>query len=286
MTDKKDSKEVLRAKVNGWKEEKAVAEKKVEEEVSKNLAEISKNKALTDMYNESASMGSENIGGESLPLLKIHSVGRSVGNELANGKEPQHGYFFYKKTQEEFKDVLCHVLTISRGFRADGLEGKKNVWNQILGGVIIEGESPKPFLMYFTGSKLQNLWDFGKDASKWTKAKPMGIPMFALTVKLSSEKITEGTKQWFIVKFEISKDTEGNPELVTDQNEFVFLRDNVKKVEDMVERLIANKATEDTAQTIRQEGFDSAGRKIEDIPLGEEPAPLPPWEENSEGEIR
>lgn len=234
-------------------------------EISNTLATIGANKNLMSMYAESADLGSENLGGESLPLLKIHAAGKSLGNQLANGEQPHDGYFYYKKTQQEFKDVLCHILTISEGFRADGLEGKTNVFNQILGGVIIDDGDLKPFLMYFTGTKLQKLWDFGKEASKWTKLKPVGIPMFALTVKLTSERVVDGIKSWFVTNFEISKDLEGNPELVQDETEFRLLRDNVVKVKDMIDRLIANKATEDTAQIPSNEDTDSAGRKITDI---------------------
>lgn len=236
----------------------------VREEVAKSLATIGANKELMDMYKESASLGSENIGGESLPLLKIHNAGRSLGNTLANGEEPHNGYFFYKKTQEEFKEVYCHILTVSGGFRADGVEGKKDVFNQIMGGAIIDGDELKPFLMYFTGTKLQRLWDFCKEVNKY---KTDSIPMFALTVKLSTEKVVEGAKSWFVVNFEISKDTEGNPELVTDKAEFTLLRDSVYKVNDMISRLIKNKATEDIAQLPSEgsEGFDSAGNEIKDI---------------------
>ena len=228
------------------------------------LDNISKNESLAKMYAESAGLGSENLGGESLPLLKIHSAGKSLKNELANGEEPHNGWFYYKKTQQEYKDVYCHILTISEGFRADGVEGKTNVFNQILGGVIINDGDFKPFLMYFTGTKLQNLWDFGKEASKWTKAKPIGVPMFALTVKLTTEKVVEGAKSWFVVKFDISKDTNGNPELITDEGEFSMLRDNVGTVKEMIDRLISSKATEDIAQ-LPDKSFDSEGNEIKDI---------------------
>lgn len=223
------------------------------EEMQSALAQLGQNKDLMAMYGDSADLGSENIGGESLPLLKVHSSGKSLGDTLLNGEEPHNGYFFHKKTQQEFKEVLCHVLTISRGFRADGIEGKKDVFNQVLGGVVINDGQFLPFLMYFTGTKLQNLWDFGKEASQYTKMKPVGIPMFALTVKLTTEKVIEGAKNWFVIKFNISRDVEGNPEIVTNKEEFVLLRNNVSKVQEMIDRLIAKKATEDTAQIVTED---------------------------------
>lgn len=246
------------------------------EEMANAMAVISGNSDLMKMYAESAGMGAENIAGESLPLLKIHSSGKSIKNELANGEEPHNGWFFYKKTQQEYKEVMCHILTVSKGFRADGIEGKTNVFNQIVGGVIID-DVYKPFLMYFTGTKLANLWEFGKEASKWTKAKPVGVPMFALTVKLTTEKVVDGAKSWFVVKFDISKDTEGNPELVTDPADFKLLRDNVQTVESMIDRLINTKSTEDTAQMPHDDIMDNA-RPIEDIVYDEATAERTPWD--------
>jgi hypothetical protein len=206
--------------------------------VSTNGLATIKDNDLMSMYKENANLGSENLGGGSLPMLKIHVAGKSIGNSLRDGSEPKNGYFFYKETQSEFKDVYCHILTISEGFRADGLEGKTNVFNQILSGVILNDGDYKPFIMYFTGMKLQKMWDFGKDASKYTKN---GIPMFALTVKLSTEKIIDGIKQYYVINFDISKDSEGNPELITDKNEFIAMKDNVDKSKQMISKLIALK---------------------------------------------
>lgn len=267
-----------RNKIAGENEQAKKSEAVRENEVKNALATIAGNSDLAKMYNDSANIGSENIGGESLPLLKIHSAGKSLNNLLINGDEPHNGYFFHKITQQEFKEVECHVLTISEGFRADGVEGKKNVFNQILAGVIVNNDEFLPFLMYFTGTKLPNLWDFGKEASKWTKAKPVGIPLFAMKVKLTTNREIDGTKSWFVVKFEIVKDEAGIPILVSDQALFTVLKDNVAKVQATIQKLIALKATEDAAQIPRKEGYDSAGRKIEDIVM-DEPEVVTPTEE-------
>lgn len=258
-------------RLKGENEQAKKSEAVREAEIKNSLAVLANNSNLAKMYNDSASVGSENIGGESLPLLKVHSAGRSQNNLLLNGDEPHNGYFFHKTTQEEFKEVECHVLTISEGFRADGVENKKNVFNQILAGVVVNEGKFIPFLMYFTGMKLSNLWDFGKEASKWTKAKPIGIPLFAMKVKLTTRKEVDGAKSWFVVDFEIIKDESGIPILVTDEALFTVLRDNVDKVKATISKLIQMKATEDSAQMPRKEGFDSAGRKIDDIVMDEEP---------------
>lgn len=232
------------------------------EEISNAISAIQGNSDLLRMYNESASLGSENLGGESLPLLKIHSAGRSLNDELANGEEPQNGYFFYKKTKEQFKTVTAHILTISEGFRADGIEGKTNVFNQIMAGVIVNDGVFKPFLMYFTGTKLNALWEFGKKAAEWTKAKPLSIPLFCLTVEIKSKKVVDGTKSWWIAEFEILKNEDGGPIVVTDIQKFEMLRDNIDTMKSVINKLIQSKSTEDTAQVINS---DTATNGLPDI---------------------
>lgn len=207
------------------------------------LAAIQKNPVLAELFMKNAKVGSENLG-QSLPLLKIQSAGRSQENLLANGEEATDGHFYYKPTKEQFKTVRCHVLSISRGFRADGYKGKKNVFNQILAGVIVNEGKFAPFMMYFTGTKLQSLWEFGKDASVYTKAKPIPVPIFALTVEMTSEKVkTEYGASW-IPKFEIVKEN-NFPVVIQDAEMFMKIRDNVSMVKDSIEALIDAKMTDE-----------------------------------------
>lgn len=211
------------------------------EEVKSELEQLKNNSALASMYQESSKVGSENLGGET-PQLKVHATGRS-NNELADGAEPKDGAFFYKPTAEQFDSVDCHILTISKGFRAPGLEeGKPDVFNQLMGGVIIDNGEYKPFIMYFTGLKLSYLWEFAKLAGKYTRAKPISIPMFALTVRMTTEKIANNFGKSWIVKFDIVKNPDGGPKLVLDETIFTFLRGNVEGTEEMIAALISAKA--------------------------------------------
>lgn len=221
-----------------------------EEKKTYAIESITANAELTKLYNENAEIGATNLAGE-LPLLKVHAVGKSNTNELAEGGEPNDGYFFYKPTQEQFKDIECHILTISRGFRAVGLtrpgEEEKTIFNQIMGGVIVQGKDLKPFIMYMTGLKLPKLWEFGKEASKYTKAKPVSIPMFALTIKLTTEKVNNSFGKSWIINFDIEKNEKGSPIVVTDIGLFQFLRDNVDSIEQTIEQIIASKSKDEEA---------------------------------------
>ena len=232
------------------------------------LVTVQSNEELTKLYGESANLGSQNLQGV-IPMLKIHTTNKSQGNELLNGKEPNDGWFFLTGSQEQFENPVCHILTISRGFKSEGMTDTKtnkkgdDKYNQILGGVIVDGTEYKPFIMYFTGIRLSRLWDFGKEVSKYTHCKPVGIPMFALTVKLATEKVKHDYGTSYAVNFAIVKDGDF-PKLVTDTGQFVFLRDSLKSMEDTIESLINLKSTEE--KIVR----DSQGNEIEDIIIPEE----------------
>ena len=100
----------LRKEQDAKKENEAKAMATVKNELDK----IRNNPELAKLYQDNAKVGAENLAGE-LPLLKIHAVGRSLKNELKDGSEPNDGWFFYKPTQEQFQEIECHILTISRG---------------------------------------------------------------------------------------------------------------------------------------------------------------------------
>ncbi len=201
------------------------------------------NPGLKEMYQQNAGLGAKNLGGEG-PLLKIHTTGKSTTNKLKDGSDPTDGYFFYKPTKEQFDEINCHILTISRGYRADGFQGKKDVFHQIMAGVITGGDKVKPFIMYMTGKKLQPMWNFGKEAGQYTKQGPVPIPMFALNVKLTTEQVKTPYGNSWIVNFTIVRGETGFPVVVTDMDFFNYLKDHVGMVESTIQNLIEAKATD------------------------------------------
>lgn len=220
-------------------EEQALAKK---EEVKSELASLQENTTLAAMYNESAQVGAANLGGQSLPILRIHAAGKSTNNELVDGTEPTDGAFYYKPTKEDLGNTIdVHILTISHGFKTAPMEGsdKEYTFNQIVGGII---GNDKPFLMYFNGSKLQNLWNFAKEAAQYTRRKPVSFPMFSLSVRMSTKKGEKGkyAAPW-IVAFEIVRNEDNTPKLILDEGEFAYIKDNVTLMEDTIEGLIAAK---------------------------------------------
>lgn len=192
---------------------------------------------LRELYRLNAGVGSEHLTGDLLPMLKVHSPGKSLNNELADGSEPNTGWFFHTKAKKQYQTIEAHVLLVSRGFYAKGLEAKKpRVYTQLIAGMIIEDMAP--FIMYVTGLKLQDLWDFGKAASQYTKNKAMPIPLFALKVRFSTYLKSHSMGKSYVVKFELVKDEKGNPAIVADKALFQILRDGVDYVEPIVESII------------------------------------------------
>jgi hypothetical protein len=119
--------------------------------------------------------------------------------------------------------------------------------------------------------KLSKLWEFGKEAAKYTKAKPVPIPMFVLTVKLTTEKVTHPYGKSWIIDFEIEKSKDGTPELVTDPGMFQFLRDHVETVEDTIASLIETKSTEDDGKQVA-ERINAEGVEADEPPMPVEPS--------------
>lgn len=226
---------------------KVTSEKRAGKEAAESaLAKLQKNPNLVQMYRDNADLGSEHLSG-SLPLLKIHKVEKSK-NELADGKEPNDGWFFYSQDKSQYKEINCHILSISRGFRAPGMDDRKDekIFNQLVGGVITNDGALKPFLMYITGLKLAPMWEFGKEASKFTKRSDLPIPLFALSVKLTTSPAEHRWGKSWIVNFEIVQNEDDTPVIVTDEGLFVFLRDHVSTIQGTMERIITAKSGEST----------------------------------------
>jgi len=210
---------------------------------------------LAQMYNESANVGAENLEG-ARPYLKIHSAGRSTTNQLADGTEPKDGNFFYAPTQEEFAELTIRILTISRGFYTEqedpNTHEKKRKWNQLMAGIILNDGEMKPFLMFITGSRLSPMWDFGKAIRKWTKRKPIPYPMFAMQVELKTHREKNSHNSWsHIIDFELLKDENDKPILISDEGEFQFVKDMTETMTEQINDMIAKKEIDEDGQIIQ-----------------------------------
>lgn len=204
------------------------------------------NKELSVLFKENAHLGAANISGQ-LPLLKIHSSGKSWTNKLSDGLEPTDGCFFHKPTQREFSEIDCYILTISKGYYSKSLEkDKKDVFSQIVGGVIIDELTNEliPFVTFFSGKRLSKLWDFAKQVGFYVNSSSP-IPMFCLKVHMNNVKEKNDLGSSWITYFKILKNDNGLPITVSDIGEFNYLKDLVNSSEQMIQSMIKNKSTDE-----------------------------------------
>lgn len=221
-------------------EAKNQAETTAIEKVKQRLATLQQNPELAKVLQEDAQNEAEKSGG-SLPFLKIYVVNKST-QTLVDGKEPNDGWFFYSPTQEQYEEVHCHILTISRGFRMPGMpneEGKiKNRWNHIVSGIMLNDE-PKPFWLFISGqARVNSLWEFQKELRTYNK---IGLPSFPLIIKLTTEKVKTEKSPAIVVRFEVEKDDNGFPMMEESPQEYMAIRQKVYDQEGYVEAYINRK---------------------------------------------
>lgn len=229
---------------------------------------VKENPDLYNAYKQNADLGAENLGG-ALPLLKVHLAGRSSKNKLADGSDPDDGAFFYGPTRQQFSELEVHILAISKGFRTDGLN-RQNVFNQLMTGVIISDGDYKPFVMFLTGKKLAPMWAFGKEARRYTQK---GIPLFTLTVKLTTKSESNDFGKSWIVEFEIVSDKDGTPTLIHDLQEFNYLKDKVEEMKEVMDSIIGNKSGEDQVEEAVVEDVYKEEEEVKIEPEAEEANP-------------
>lgn len=205
--------------------------------------------ATLQFMQENQGKGIENLG-ESFPTLKIFTSGKSQ-DLLADGTEPTNGWFYYTKTMEQSQTVLVHLLTISKGYRADGLEDdpknpghKKQIFNQIMGGVMFP--DMMPFIMYMSGKKLQPMWDFADEIKVFTKNKACPIPMMLLQVKLSTEREKNDFGYSWVPKFELVKDAQNIPYIERDANNQRILAQMYEKISIVIDDIVNRRASENS----------------------------------------
>lgn len=247
MTEELTGKEKLAATANKLREDK-----ETEQDIMSALVPA----GMEDMYREASQLGSANLG-ESVPTLKVHYTNQSEGNELMDGSEPNNGWFFHKHSQEQYESIIVHVLSISAGFRTKKTEkelqklkpGESTTkYQQLLAGIIIKDDVPTdPFIFYVKGMNCVPMWEFGKEARKYTKGNN-AVPLFSMFVKMTNvqTKTDAGNKVW-VTHYEIIKEN-GKPKLIKDPAFFAFVRDNVGNFEEMMSGIASRGIAEEQIQ--------------------------------------
>lgn len=185
--------------------------------------------------------------GEGLPFLKVYVANRSQST-LADGKDPNNGWFFYAPTKEQYETVHCHILVISKGFRMPGMKDEqgqvKNKWTHIVSGVMLN-DDPKPFWLFISGqARVLRLWQFEKQLRSLNH---QGTPTFPLLITLSTEKVkTEEMKSpAMVVNFSVDLADNGKPEMVQTMEEYLKLRNEVFMQQKFINQYIGKHAVDE-----------------------------------------
>ena len=215
--------------------------------------------------NENKGAGSENLGNTSYPTLKIFTAGKS-GDRMLNGARPTDGWFYYKAESDFYGEkfdspiqyhsqtLLAHILTVSKGYRSEGLEDdpmrpghKKLIFNQIMGGVI--APEMYPFIMYVSGKKLQPMWDFADEIKIYTKNPQLAIPMLMLQVRISNHEEKNSKGYSWVPKFDLVKDENNIPYIERNATTLSYLNETRVRMEEVAQEIILNKGSEENKGT-------------------------------------
>lgn len=205
---------------------------------------------LQAFLKENAQVGSENIGGASLPQLKVTESNSK--NEMHDGQYAPSGEFYYQPDKTSHKELTVSIMSISRGFYAlDNSKEPKPKFTQLLGGMILE--TGKPFVMFVSGTRLQNMWDFAKEIKPLTKGVN-AIPMFSLQVKLTLKRIDTDYGMNHIVEYRLVRDKSGMIQIVGDMDTLQMIRSHVDTIEEMFTGFIDLKEVDKhTGEPLKQE---------------------------------
>lgn len=187
--------------------------------------------SVASFFKRNAEAGTANVqdGGAFFPYLKIGEANSK--NELADGTFSKPGNFYYAPTKEQMGDeITVSIVNISGPFylkqepkepTSDLHKHRKFV--QLVGGVIVANN--QPFVMIVSGTRLNGLWQYGKDLKRYTKSKTDPIPMFALKTRLSLKMAESAWGMNYIVKYTIATDAAGFPMVLQDEGNLQFLLD-------------------------------------------------------------
>lgn len=219
---------------------------------------------LADFYKENAGVGSENLAG-SIPQLKVTESNSQ--NEGVDGQYVPAGQFFYSPTKEAFTSARVSIMAISRGFYAlDNQKEPQPKFTQLVGGMLLDTLSP--FVMFVSGTRLQNMWNFGKEIKPFTKQ----VPMFSFEVELGLEKIKTDYGTNHIVTYTVTRDAKGQIQLIADRELLNMLRNGVESVQDMFDSFIEQKEVDrHTGKLLREQEDNQTYQDAEESLMNEEP---------------
>ncbi len=215
-------------------------EAEMKQSVDKSLATKQVELAIQDM-SSIANIGTEEVSSEDLntPTLKI------IQSNTQDVEDKKEGAFYRSDTHETLSDLLVNLVYVTtaeaENFNKTGLEKVKIYYGFYAG-------TTEPFKLYVRGWSMNGHRNFQSEVGMWKNK--LKVPMLALTVKLSTEKQQGTIKETgnpyttYKLKFEIAKDSKGNPIIEGDSERISFLVESVNRFKEVA--LIATESENDT----------------------------------------
>jgi hypothetical protein len=189
------------------------------------LANVDVDNELSNLYGPKyANAGTEEINQEDLntPTLKV------VQDNTKNLPDKRVGYYFRSDTGEQLPEVYVNFVSVTtkeqENYNKDGIEKVKVYFGFYQG-------TNEPFKFYMRGAALGTHRKFQSELV--TYKNRMKIPMFALTVRLSTTQVTGKTEKG--VEYDVRRPvfdvvkTTGKPEVERDPDRIGFLLEAVER---------------------------------------------------------
>lgn len=220
---------------------------------------------LADFYKNNASVGTENLSAV-LPQLKVTESNSKNVDE--NGNRTKAGTFYYSPTKQSFEELRVSIMTISRGFYAmDNGETPKPKFTQLVGGMLLD--SMQPFVMFVSGTRLQNMWNFGKEIKPYTRNKQMPVPMFGFEVNLTLKETETNFGINHVVVYSLAR-KEDQIQVIADEDAVNMIRGNVDSLEDMFESFIDQKEVDKVTGRLVKDEVIQVDAQTEEVPTEEQ----------------
>lgn len=153
-----------------------------------------------------STLGMEELEDTDLPLPTILLIQKNSELVDDEGNPYPLGHFFYKGTKEIMSEVNCIFLSFTKRELPSFSDKELLVTTWIFLGVL--GKDLRPFLLYCKNTALGPAREF------LANVKAMMLPMFAVKVKLTSEKIEGEKGTYYKIKFNTTGDIEDPEQLM------------------------------------------------------------------------
>lgn len=234
-----------------------------------------------------ASTGVDDLNtGVSVPQLRIHSVGVSTKNVLADGSEPSDGQIYHTGLQEAWDEVDVILLSIKkcRLEQEDEQSGTTVMKAHYLLAGMTE-ETFEPFVIYVKGMSYSKIWELEDQLKPYVTKRPGGIPLSMLKIRISSEKQVVETGKYKgqkknVFKFSLIMHPSGQFPVLEGRSEVLASFDSATEgAESMLEMIISGRGmsekewnqkkkeaqeVEETTSNVQNAVFDGEVTEVEE----------------------